>query len=195
MLNGSVWEDKWLWIIVIWSVLPHHDPSKTAHHPATYHSPACWHRSLEGPKWWDKWSTVSKSPIFSPGTYQEDLQLLQVLFFCSWQFAKKKSDQTSWKNPVICWVPKKIIQKSWRNSENQVDFISASIFLSWFPWPADPHSAPGMVPLVVVEVVNLMATISTVNILELEPLIFHGICNILVLNLFMLDGILRLGSI
>ena len=33
------------------------------------------------------------------------------------------------------------------------------------------------------------------NILEFEPLICHGICSILVLKLFMLDGILRLGSI
>ena len=32
------------------------------------------------------------------------------------------------------------------------------------------------------------------NILEFEPLIFHDICNILVLKLFMLDGILRLGA-
>jgi hypothetical protein len=29
------------------------------------------------------------------------------------------------------------------------------------------------------------------NILEFEPLIFYGICNILVLKLFMLDGVLR----
>ena len=32
------------------------------------------------------------------------------------------------------------------------------------------------------------------NILEFEPLIFHGICNILVLKRFMLDGILRLDA-
>jgi hypothetical protein len=33
------------------------------------------------------------------------------------------------------------------------------------------------------------------NILEFEPLIFHDICNILVLKLFILDGILRPGFI
>jgi hypothetical protein len=33
------------------------------------------------------------------------------------------------------------------------------------------------------------------NILEFEPLIFHDICNILVLKLFMLDGILGIGAI
>jgi len=33
------------------------------------------------------------------------------------------------------------------------------------------------------------------NSLEFEPLTFHGICNMLALELFMLDGILQLGFI
>ena len=43
---------------------------------------------------------------------------------------------------------------------------------------------------------ELEAAISTVlQDLEFEPLIFHDMCNILVLKFFMLDGILRLGAI
>ena len=49
--------------------------------------------------------------------------------------------------------------------------------------------------LAICSILKLEATISQYcKILEFEPLIFRGICNILVLKLCMLDGILRLGG-